>query len=148
MPYLDARLYKLIQAGGIQQPARSALNFADLTVTDDAANNRQTVSLAASWLAPNALALNSSGSTVITGSNATNTLNSRLSTNPVSLSGNASLVLGGVIGEFWIDFSGVTLSGHTLTIKNGTASVVVSSIMSTKTFLFISCPTVNSLYVG
>ena len=66
----------------------------------------------------------------------------------VSLTGAATLDFGNVNGNYWVDVSGITLAGQTLTFKNGTATIVVSPLMSAnKTLIAVSC-TSNHIAAG
>lgn len=93
------------------------------------------------------ITLASSGTTTIS-VGAQKTPNLKMST--VSLTGPATLALNGVIGIFFIDFSGVTLAEQTMTITNGAGSANVSNILATsnKTLLIVKCDSASTLSVG
>lgn len=58
----------------------------------------------------------------------------------VTLSGAATLDFGNVTGNYWVDVSGITLGGQTLTFKNGTGTQVVSTMMiNGKVLITVSC---------
>ena len=66
----------------------------------------------------------------------------------VTLTGNATIDFGGMIGVKTLDVGSVTLSGHTLTIKNGAATVAITTLMSTKTLIQVVMGTTANIAAG
>jgi hypothetical protein len=67
-----------------------------------------------------------------------------------TLSGGITIDFGGTSGGvYWLDFSQATLGGNSVTVKNGSKSVVVTSLLATpKTLLTVTLPTTNMIGVG
>jgi hypothetical protein len=59
----------------------------------------------------------------------------------VTLTGAVTLQLNGVIGQYWIDFSQVTLGAFAVTIANGAGTAVVTTLIATAKLCIVSCRT-------
>ena len=113
-----------LQVGGTTQASATPLgfSFASSTVT---INTNGTTNLTAAQMATPVLIMSSATQT-----------------------GLMTLNFGGAIGQFWVDFSAVTNSSDGLAFKNGTQTVVVTTLWTIKTLFLVSCETTNSINVG
>ncbi len=66
----------------------------------------------------------------------------------VTLTGAVTLDFGGVIGNWLVDFSQVTLGGQTVTLKNGAGTLAVTTMLGTKTLLNVSARTAALINAG
>ena len=66
----------------------------------------------------------------------------------VTLSGNVTIQLNGIIGLVYLDTSGIVVGGNTVTIANGSGTFVATTLIATKKLLAIYCSGANALTVG
>jgi hypothetical protein len=78
--------------------------------------------------------------------------NAQLGTPALSFTGtlpnDTTIAIGGKIGFFVFDVSGVTLSAHALIITNGAGTFTATTLYATKTLLVVNCFTAATLAVG
>lgn len=97
-------------------------------------------------LASSAVTFGASGTTTLTGAQQQTPL---IVLSTVTLTGAATLAFGNVTAGFYeLDASGITLGGQTLTLTNGTGTIVISPALSANKTLFdVSCST-NHIAAG
>lgn len=67
----------------------------------------------------------------------------------VTLTGGVTLDFGGVIGNWVVDFSQVTVGAQTVTLKNGAGTFVITSLLSaSKNLVTVSCRTAALVAAG
>jgi hypothetical protein len=90
-----------------------------------------------------AVTLATSGTTTLTSAQ-TGTPN--LTPAVVTLTGNATLAIGGTIGTFWLDLSNVTYAGFSLTLTNGAGTVVVPT--GSNGIITVKCQTASTISIS
>jgi hypothetical protein len=96
-------------------------------------------------LGSSALTVANTGTSTLTGANQQTPI---LVASVVTLTGAATIDFGNVTGFYLLNATGITLSAQTLTLKNGTATIVVSPLLSAnKTLIAVVC-SANAIAAG
>jgi hypothetical protein len=59
-----------------------------------------------------------------------------------------TIAFGGIVGTYFLDFSGTTLNVAGTTITNGAGSYTATTILGTKTLLMVVCNSTSTIAVG
>lgn len=96
------------------------------------------------WANTTSLSLSGGGTVSLT--------NAQLATPAIQFTGSlpndTTVAIGGHAGFFALDFSGVTLNAHNIIITNGVGTFTATTLLGTKTLLFVNCFSTSTLTVG